>query len=169
MNNKQIGMFLEQHKDNLLPSHLSVAEKALPFVNDKEVKHLLAIKTKSPTVNTLFATFFGWCGADNFYLGYPASGFVRILLTLISIALYILTNFTFDFFAGDILVGKMFISAAIIQYGSLAIAGLFAIAYFISLMINIKKASTAAKIKNALLLKIRVSTNTSIIENYKIG
>lgn len=177
MNKVQLGMFLEQNKDNLLPEDLSTARTALENCSQAQATKALVKVTKSPLLTTFFATFFGWMGLDRFYLGQTGKGIKRIIATIISIGLYVGCHFLFTRLFGNLFlidISKMdirfWITAPMVQYFVLAIATIFSISYFIKLLINLLNASTDAKIKNAEIFNIKHNIVTGVIdENWNIG
>ena len=173
MNKIQLGMFLEQNKDRLTAEDFSIAEKALENASSKKVVRVLSKQTKSPVVNTFLATFFGFVGGDSFYLGWIGVGIGRIITTIISIALYMVSLFLLPTIpAFEISIGESVfeVTAQILQYVGLGISALYSLIYIIILALNIKKSALVAKLKNAQILNIQHLLIPGIVEEkWNIG
>ncbi len=160
MNKVQLGMFLEQNKDRLTAEDFNNAEKALNKSSSKTLVKVLSKQTKSPVVTAFLSTFFGWLGIDCFYLKDIGKGISRVIATIVSIVLYVVSFYFFTTLSGnvfDISLGKdvFVVTAEMIQYATLAISALFSIIYIIVLCINIKNADVKTKQKNVQILKLR--------------
>ncbi|MBQ8177945.1 MAG: TM2 domain-containing protein [Clostridia bacterium] len=160
MNKVQLGMFLEQNKDRLTAEDLYNAEKALKSSSSKTLVSVLGKKTKSPVVTSFLATFFGWLGIDCFYLENTWKGVGRIITTIVSIALYIVSFYFFTTLSGNVFnisLGKdvFVVTAEMIQYTTISISALLSIVYIIVLCINLKNTAINTKQKNAQILKLR--------------
>lgn len=177
MNKVQLGMFLEQNKNNFLPEDFETARIALENCSPKEATTALVKVPKSPILTTFFATFFGWLGCDHFYLGQTGKGIKRILTTVISICLYIGCHFLFTMLNGvlfpiDIadLDIHFWVTATIVQHLGLTVSVIFSIVYMICLFLNLLVASDNAKRKNAQIFNIKHIVTTGVInERWNIG
>ena len=167
------GMFLEKNKHYLLPEDLGSAVKALEDDSEDKASELFDVKLKSPSLNTFFATFLGWLGVDCFYLGKIKEGFVRIIMSIINVGLFVLTAYLVetlvDPIAFKLMKKEIVIQASTIHLTCLLISFVYTIAHLIMLAINRAKASVNAKIANKHILGIRNLPEHQIINHWKIG
>lgn len=177
MNKVQLGMFLEQNKNNFLPDDFETARTALENCSPKEATKALVKVPKSPILTTFFATFFGWLGFDHFYIGDIGKGIKRIVATIISIGLYVGCHFLFTLLAGDLFpidIAKLdihfWVTATMVQHLGLTVSAIFSIVYIICLFSNLLGASDNAKRKNAQIFNIKHIVTTGVInERWNIG